>query len=110
MRPGLGVGGWSLEPLPVDEQSTALHNGSPKVNRRHSICSRISYQNLLLQHASLLTQLPPLLNSFAHVQVQSNALAALEAIDPAVAEEIMRHGCITGDRINGLVDGVSGAW
>lgn len=44
------------------------------------------------------------------IQIQSNALAALEAIDPDVADEVMRLGCITGDRINGLVDGVSGSW
>nr|ADI56522.1 zeaxanthin epoxidase [Citrullus lanatus] len=44
------------------------------------------------------------------IQIQSNALAALEAIDLGVAEEVMRVGCITGDRINGLVDGVSGNW
>ncbi|XP_061371191.1 zeaxanthin epoxidase, chloroplastic-like isoform X1 [Gastrolobium bilobum] len=44
------------------------------------------------------------------IQVQSNALAALEAIDSEVAEEVMRVGCVTGDRINGLVDGVSGSW
>ena len=44
------------------------------------------------------------------IQIQSNALAALEAIDMAVAEEIMTVGCITGDRINGLVDGISGSW
>ncbi|CAI8588868.1 unnamed protein product [Vicia faba] len=44
------------------------------------------------------------------IQIQSNALAALEAIDLNVAEEVMRVGCITGDRINGLVDGVSGSW
>ena len=44
------------------------------------------------------------------IQIQSNALAALEAIDSEVAEEVMRVGCITGDRINGLVDGVSGSW
>nr|AMJ39489.1 zeaxanthin epoxidase 1 isoform [Bixa orellana] len=44
------------------------------------------------------------------IQIQSNALAALEAIDPEVAEEVMEAGCVTGDRINGLVDGVSGAW
>lgn len=44
------------------------------------------------------------------IQIQSNALAALEAIDMAVAEEVMRNGCVTGDRINGLVDGVSGSW
>lgn len=44
------------------------------------------------------------------IQIQSNALAALEAIDLDVAEEVMRVGCITGDRINGLVDGVSGTW
>ncbi|KDP31935.1 hypothetical protein JCGZ_12396 [Jatropha curcas] len=44
------------------------------------------------------------------IQIQSNALAALEAIDLEVAEEVMEAGCITGDRINGLVDGVSGTW
>lgn len=44
------------------------------------------------------------------IQIQSNALGALEAIDLEVAEEIMRAGCITGDRINGLVDGISGSW
>ncbi|CAH9145535.1 unnamed protein product [Cuscuta epithymum] len=44
------------------------------------------------------------------IQIQSNALAALEAIDMDVADEIMSAGCITGDRINGLVDGISGNW
>ncbi|NP_001316090.1 zeaxanthin epoxidase, chloroplastic [Daucus carota subsp. sativus] len=44
------------------------------------------------------------------IQIQSNALAALEAIDWDVADEVMKAGCITGDRINGLVDGVSGNW
>lgn len=44
------------------------------------------------------------------IQIQSNALAALEAIDLKVAEDIMNAGCITGDRINGLVDGISGSW
>lgn len=44
------------------------------------------------------------------IQIQSNALAALEAIDLEVAEEVMAAGCITGDRINGLVDGISGTW
>lgn len=43
-------------------------------------------------------------------QVQSNALAALEAIDPSSAHKVMAEGCITGDRINGLCDGVSGDW
>ncbi|KAL5557005.1 hypothetical protein UlMin_039241 [Ulmus minor] len=44
------------------------------------------------------------------IQIQSNALAALEAIDLDVADEVMSVGCITGDRINGLVDGISGTW
>ena len=44
------------------------------------------------------------------MQVQSNALAALEAIDKEMAQEIMEAGCVTGDRINGLCDGVSGDW
>lgn len=44
------------------------------------------------------------------IQIQSNALAALEAIDIDVAEQVMEAGCVTGDRINGLCDGVSGNW
>jgi zeaxanthin epoxidase len=44
------------------------------------------------------------------VQVQSNALAALEAIDAGMAAEVMNEGCVTGDRINGLCDGISGDW
>ncbi|KAL5714152.1 zeaxanthin epoxidase [Ranunculus cassubicifolius] len=44
------------------------------------------------------------------IQIQSNALGALEAIDLQVAEAVMSAGCITGDRINGLVDGISGSW
>jgi hypothetical protein len=44
------------------------------------------------------------------LQVQSNALAALEAIDANMARDVMAEGCITGDRINGLCDGVSGDW
>ena len=44
------------------------------------------------------------------LQIQSNALAALQAIDPEVAERILGMGCITGDRINGLCDGETGKW
>lgn len=46
----------------------------------------------------------------AFLQVQSNALAALEAIDKEMADKILAEGCITGDRINGLVDGATGKW
>ena len=44
------------------------------------------------------------------IQIQSNALAALEAVDRNAAEQILSNGCVTGDRINGLVDGISGEW
>ncbi|MCL7041879.1 hypothetical protein MKW94_020709 [Papaver nudicaule] len=44
------------------------------------------------------------------IQLQSNALAVLEAIDRDVAKEIIEAGCITGDRLNGLADGVTGEW
>ena len=37
-------------------------------------------------------------------------MAALEALDPKVAEEVLAVGCITGDRINGLCDGETGKW
>lgn len=44
------------------------------------------------------------------IQIQSNALGALEALDTRVAERVYQEGCITGDRINGLCDGVTGDW
>ncbi|KDP20392.1 hypothetical protein JCGZ_05275 [Jatropha curcas] len=44
------------------------------------------------------------------IQLLSSALAVLQAIDKQVAEQIMEAGCVTGDRINGLADGVSGEW
>ncbi|GAU40385.1 hypothetical protein TSUD_265290, partial [Trifolium subterraneum] len=31
-------------------------------------------------------------------------------IDESVMKKIMEAGCVTGDRINGLADGVSGEW
>jgi zeaxanthin epoxidase len=44
------------------------------------------------------------------VQVQSNALGALEALDKRAAERVLAEGCITGDRVNGLCDGITGEW
>lgn len=44
------------------------------------------------------------------IQLQSNALAVLEAVDADAADEVMDAGCVTGDRVNGIVDGVSGSW
>ncbi|KAL5060842.1 hypothetical protein RYX36_032446 [Vicia faba] len=44
------------------------------------------------------------------IQIQSNALDALEAIDSDVADEVMRVSCITGDRIKFPVDRVSSSW
>lgn len=44
------------------------------------------------------------------IQLLSSALAVLEAIDKDVARQIVEAGCVTGDRINGLADGISGEW
>ncbi|XXG56659.1 hypothetical protein AAC387_Pa03g4014 [Persea americana] len=44
------------------------------------------------------------------IQLQSNALAVLEAIDKDVVNKIIEAGCVTGDRTNGLADGLSGNW
>ncbi|BBG96299.1 Zeaxanthin epoxidase, chloroplastic [Prunus dulcis] len=41
------------------------------------------------------------------IQLMSSALAVLEAIDENVAKQIMAAGCVTGNRTNGFVDGVS---
>lgn len=44
------------------------------------------------------------------IQLLSGALAVLEAIDENVATQIMEAGCVTGNRTNGLADGLSGEW
>ncbi|XP_058070850.1 zeaxanthin epoxidase, chloroplastic-like isoform X2 [Magnolia sinica] len=44
------------------------------------------------------------------IQLQSNALAVLEAIDKEAMEKIFKEGCVTGNRINGLADGITGHW
>ncbi|CAK9177405.1 unnamed protein product [Ilex paraguariensis] len=44
------------------------------------------------------------------IQLSSNAMAVLEAIDKDVARRIVEEGCITGNRINGFADGLSGKW
>jgi len=44
------------------------------------------------------------------IQLMSSALSVLEAIDESVVKKIMEVGCVTGNRINGLADGVSGEW
>ncbi|KAK9283022.1 hypothetical protein L1049_011249 [Liquidambar formosana] len=44
------------------------------------------------------------------IQLLSSALAVLEAIDENVARQIKEAGCVTGNRINGLADGLSGEW
>jgi len=44
------------------------------------------------------------------IQLLSNALAVLEAIDESVAWQIMEAGCVTANRTNGLADGLSGEW
>lgn len=44
------------------------------------------------------------------IQVQSNALAAVEAIDKNMCDEIMEAGTTTGNRVNGLKDGKTGKW
>ncbi|XP_023768548.1 zeaxanthin epoxidase, chloroplastic isoform X2 [Lactuca sativa] len=44
------------------------------------------------------------------IQLMSSALGVLMDIHMGVAEQVMNAGCVTGDRMNGLVDGVSGDW
>ena len=44
------------------------------------------------------------------IQLQCNALESLEAIDMKVARQVMDLGTVTGDRINGLLDGKTGEW
>ena len=44
------------------------------------------------------------------IQLAGNALSMLEALDRDIAEQVMSLGAITGDRVNGLLDGSTGAW
>ncbi|CAG9465903.1 unnamed protein product [Pedinophyceae sp. YPF-701] len=44
------------------------------------------------------------------IQLQCNALATLETIDPGLAAKVIEQGTVTGDRLNGLLDGVNGEW
>lgn len=64
-------------------------------------------QNLTSRAANVLTMRP---TYRVYLQIQSNALGALEAIDPEVLDAVIARGQITGDRINGLCDGISGDW
>ncbi|XP_020090739.1 zeaxanthin epoxidase, chloroplastic-like isoform X2 [Ananas comosus] len=42
--------------------------------------------------------------------LHGNALAVLAAIDPDVARQVLAAACVTGDRLNGLADGITGDW
>ena len=44
------------------------------------------------------------------IQLQCNAQGALDSIAPDVLEQVWEKSTITGDRINGLLDGVLGDW
>ena len=44
------------------------------------------------------------------IQLQCNAQGALDSIAPDVLEQVWEKSTITGDRINGLLDGVAGDW
>ncbi|KAJ0590162.1 putative zeaxanthin epoxidase [Helianthus annuus] len=44
------------------------------------------------------------------IQLLSSALGILVGIDKGVADQIMEAGCVTGNRVNGLADGLSGDW
>lgn len=44
------------------------------------------------------------------IQLQCNSQGALDSIAPDLAEKVVQLGTVTGDRVNGLLDGVSGEW
>ncbi|GJS21673.1 zeaxanthin epoxidase, chloroplastic [Tanacetum coccineum] len=44
------------------------------------------------------------------IQLLSSALGVLVDIDKGVAKQVMDAGCVTGTRINGIADGLSGNW
>lgn len=44
------------------------------------------------------------------IQMAGNAMSTLEAIDPEVGKRVIDNSVITGDRVNGLLDGRTGEW
>lgn len=44
------------------------------------------------------------------IQLLSSALGVLDGIDKDLVKKIMDAGCVTGNRINGLADGLTGNW
>lgn len=44
------------------------------------------------------------------IQMAGNAMAALDICDPSAAAAIVGDGTVTGDRLNGLLDGKDGDW
>jgi len=44
------------------------------------------------------------------IQLQCNAIGTIEAMDMDLANRIYDNCTITGDRINGLMDGLNGDW
>ena len=44
------------------------------------------------------------------IRLRCDAQGALDSIDPVMAEEVMEKGIITGDGVNGLLDGVVAEW
>lgn len=44
------------------------------------------------------------------IQLASNALSTLQAIDPAFFERVMEHFTFTGVRTNGIKDGIRTEW
>lgn len=44
------------------------------------------------------------------IQLQCNAIGTIEAIDMDLANQIYDNCSVTGDRINGLMDGLTGEW
>lgn len=44
------------------------------------------------------------------IQLQCNAMGTIEAIDLGLANRIYDNCTVTGDRINGLLDGIKGSW
>lgn len=44
------------------------------------------------------------------IQLAGNAMSTMEAIDPSVGQQIIESSTVTGDRVNGLIDGRTGEW
>jgi len=118
MRSSTSVSALAAEKAPASNEASTSVAGEEKRNQPNVVIAGGGIGGLCLALALQAKGIPFTLYEKVKkykpfggpIQLQCNALAALEAIDMKVANEILDLGTITGDRVNGLLDGKTGEW